>query len=343
MNCFLMLAISVTAGAQPQTSRDPWLWPFASTSIWNMPIGSGAKYVPAGLKAAPHIGLDEEWMIITKASDPIQPIYAPSSWQTRWPGNQSQKLGEMRVPDSLIIEDARQGYTPNACSAFLQPDGRTVKQLEPTCRVVAGAQIIGYIREDQDLFGPGILGSHWGSGLSTIGGSIRLGELIGPAPIRHAIKLNVWGDQLYYGPDRKGFRWPADRSDASAPTSYKGKNPKLVMGTLLALSPDLTPEKLGVKSPLGMKLFRAFQDYGAYISDDSGWDHYDLCAEVGVKEQTKKVLGVGLAFEENDYLRDLMAIITKLSIVDNNDEKNIGGGGTPRRVLAPPIKPRAGV
>ena len=29
--------------------RDPFRWPFASTSIWNTPIGSGAVYVAAGL------------------------------------------------------------------------------------------------------------------------------------------------------------------------------------------------------------------------------------------------------------------------------------------------------
>ena len=306
-----------------------------------MPIGSEAQYIPAGLTTAPHVGLDEEWMVTTKATDPVRPIFAPSGWQTRWPGSQGQKLGEMRVPDSLVVPDARQGYTPNACSAFLQPDGITVKQLEPTCRVETGGPIVGYPRADESLLGPGTFGTHWGSGLSSIGGSIRRGELIGPEPIRHAIKLNVWGKQLYYGPDRKGFRWPADRADSAAAVSYKGANPRLVMGALLALRPDVTAKDLGIKSAIGFKLFHALQDYGAYVSDDSGWDHYDLCAEIGVKEETMQKAGVNLLFTDNDYYHDLMGMITRLSIVDNNSEAKIGGGGTPRRPLAPPLLPKS--
>src|SRR5262249_15112917 len=30
-------------------ARDPLKWPFASTSVWNMPIGSGAIFAPSGL------------------------------------------------------------------------------------------------------------------------------------------------------------------------------------------------------------------------------------------------------------------------------------------------------
>ena len=35
-----------TSATQPK-SRNPLKWPFASTSIWNTPIGSNARYVPA--------------------------------------------------------------------------------------------------------------------------------------------------------------------------------------------------------------------------------------------------------------------------------------------------------
>ena len=44
--------------------RDPWLWPFASNSIWNMPIGSEARYVPAGLKAQGGFDLDVRGQVV---------------------------------------------------------------------------------------------------------------------------------------------------------------------------------------------------------------------------------------------------------------------------------------
>ena len=49
-------------------ARDPLLWPFASTSIWNMPIGQGAQFVPAQIEASKQIGnFAEEEIIILEA------------------------------------------------------------------------------------------------------------------------------------------------------------------------------------------------------------------------------------------------------------------------------------
>ena len=333
----LCLCLMNPAHFDKEVGRDPWMWPFAVDSIWNSPIGSKARYLPAGLREAPHVGLDVEYLIVTKATDPVEAVFPPSGWNKRWPGDTTKRLGELHVPASLVIPDAKEGSTPNACTAFLMPDGRTVKQLEPACRMAEGGHIVGWLREDQDLYGPGIYGTHYGSGLSTLGGSIRKGELLGNRPIRHAIKLNVWGDQLYYGSEVKGFRWPADRSDSYAPNGYHGKNPSLVMGTLLALRPDVTPDSLGVRSDIGKKLFNALQDYGAYISDDSGWDDYDLCAEVGVQEEVQQKFGTTIGFNNGSYRDELMAMIIHLAIVDNNLAASIGGGGTPRRPLAPAL------
>ncbi len=319
--------------------RDPWRWPFSQDSIWNMPIGSKAVYEDAGLKRSGFVGVDEEWFVILKPSDPIREIRSPSDWGKRWPGE--KVLGTMPVPDDLIIPDAKPPHTPNACATFLMPDGRTVKQLEPTCRTTKSAQIVGWIHgEDQDLFGLGFKGTHWGSGLSAIGGSIRLGDLTSGKPIRHALKLNVWGKKyLYYGDPIKGFRWPADRCDAGAPSSYGGKNPKVVMGTLLAIPPSVTPQKLGISTTVGQILFSALQDYGAYISDDSGWDAYDLCAEVGVIEEVRTKFGLELSSNNGALYEDVQRLIQSLTIVDNNKPGNIGGGGKRRQPLAPAIKP----
>ncbi len=42
-----------------------------------------------------------------------------------------------------------------------------------------------------DLRGPGVEGCHSGSGLSGVGGSLRVGELEGAEPLRHALKINL--------------------------------------------------------------------------------------------------------------------------------------------------------
>lgn len=316
--------------------RDPWQWPFASGSIWNVPIGSDARYVDAGLPAPGHIGCDIEWLIKTKPGDPVCRVFTPSAWRKRWPGD--KELGELRVPDSLIIPDAAPPHTPNACAAFLMPDGRTVRQMEPVCRLEKAPRIVGFLYpEDQDLYGAGIKGAHYGSGLSVLGGSIRLGELISPDPLRHCLKLNVWGKYLYYSPERPGFRWPADRCDAYAAQGYQGKNPKLVMGSLLALPPEMKPDDLGVRSEVGRKIFHALQDYGAYVTDDAGWDASDLCVERGVPEEVEKAFGYAMQGSEGKFVEEMKRMVAALKIVNNSSISRIGGGGTPRRPLAPEL------
>ncbi|MAX24125.1 MAG: hypothetical protein CMJ19_06425 [Phycisphaeraceae bacterium] len=324
--------------ASTPTHRDPWLWPFAQDSIWNMPIGSGAQYEPANLGAAKHVGVDIEYHVKTTQNDPTVPIYSPSGWQTRWPGK--RVIGQCVIPSDLVIEDARKHHTPNAVTVILQPDGRTIVQLEPACRPDPTAQrIVGYRSSPNlDLYGKGIGGSHFGSGLSGIGGSIRKGELTSEAPIRHALKINLWAKRyLYYGADRKGFRWPADRADSYAAKQYGGKNPQLVMGSLLAIKPDVTYEQLNIQTNVGKKLFNALQHYGAYVSDDTAWDAYDLCLEVGVIKEVKQATGLNMASSSGQLFDEINQLISVLCIIDNNTPQSIGGGGEPCMPLAPKL------
>ncbi|HEY8240504.1 MAG TPA: hypothetical protein VIH35_03615 [Kiritimatiellia bacterium] len=305
----------VLAAVASAQAADPWLRPFAPDSIWNTAIPSDATYEPANLPASSYIGCDLEWHIKVAADDPIYPVFSPSTWEKRWPG--VRLIGELQFPDDLIIPDADPPDTPNACAAFLMPDGRTIRQLEPACRRQRGKHIVGWLHpEDQDLLGPGIKGTHYGSGLSALGGSIRPGELTGKEPIRHALKLNVWGKHLYYGEDVPGFRWPADRSDEDAETLYQGKNPKLVMGTLLALPRSASLDTLGVSTEAGAKIFDALKKYGAYVTDNTGWDAYDLCMSRTVPDEVKAKFGYTLAGASGPFVDEMKRMVQALEIVN---------------------------
>jgi len=70
------------------TARDPLKWPFASNSIWNMPIGSGAVYKPANMPDVPGNdvwalmpSIDKE-LIVLRPSAPSTPIYYSSAGWT---------------------------------------------------------------------------------------------------------------------------------------------------------------------------------------------------------------------------------------------------------------------
>ncbi len=328
-------------------TRDPYYWPFAATSIWNMPIGSGAVLKKAGFEAERAVTTDTEYVIQVKASDPVVELYTPNSFKNRWPGN--RLLGTMQVPYDFTLADAQGSNSPNNCATFIQPDGRSIIQLEPCCRVEKGKQIVGHkCKFDIDIYGPGIQGTHYGSGLSAFGGSIRKGELTSSEPIRHALKLNVQASKYIYfdKSTQKGYIWPADRHDSYANKDgdgrkYGGKMSELRMGTLLTIPKNITAESIGLKTEVGKKLFYALQNYGCYIVDDSATDVYAWSAESGVVEEVQTKYGFNLKAtrnQNNDYYKDSMALFKNLYIVTNNGPNSIGGGGTPCKPLAPDFK-----
>ena len=341
----ILISQQITSGiaAQDPKSRDKWLWPFSSTSIWNMPIGATAKYVPANLQKAKYFDADREYFYKLKTGDPMRQVLSPGNFGPgRCTGKQSMQLS-LPIPDNLIVPDATsQPYsTPNNAAAFLMPDGKTIEQLEPLARCTAGGNIHGWRNPwgGVDIYGDGIKGTHFGSGLSAIGGSIRRGELTSDEPIRHAIKILVWGKKyLHYSKAVPGYRWPADRADQYAASDYKGTNPKLVQGSLLAIPPSVKIDSLGLKTVPAQKIFKALQNYGAYIVDDAYWDAHYIAVEQGVPEEFRDRYGYNFSANSGLFYEDIMKLFSALHIVDNNRPDNIGGGGRLRAPLAPPIE-----
>lgn len=334
-------SVNVIVLANP-SGRDKFLWPFSSKSIWNMPIGSEAHFTPANLKTK-RVSIDTEWFFKLKEGDPLRPVLLPGAW------GKGRCLGttfigtSLPIPDNLIVPDAtaKPYYTPNNPSAFLMPDRRTLIQLEPLARCTVGGNVYGHpYKEAIDIYGEGLGGAHFGSGLSSIGGSIRKGELTSKDPIRHALKINLYEKKyLYYSKSSPtpGYRWPATKTDSNASTKYEGNNPGLTMGTLLAIPPTLSQESLDLTTLPAKKLFHTMQDYGVYVVDSSGWDSHYISLERGADREFKLFYGYPFGGTRGKFFSDLRKIITVLSIVDNNSPTSGGGGGKPRAPLAPPI------
>ena len=335
-----------TANSSPANTRNKWLWPFSQDSIWNLPIGSDAQYSPANLPKATYSSVDNDLLFIIPADSPRRPLYDPGSWTNRCSGTTTYE--SIPIPDDLIVADAintpTKYYTPNNAAALLQPDGRTIIQLEPMARCLKAGPVYGYHhpKPDIDIYGQGISGSHLGSGLSAIGGTIRKGELTGSDPILHILKIELWEKYLNYTPgsSTSGYRWPADRADSHASSIYKGKNLQLVMGSLLAIPPNVTEDSLGLSTPAGKKLFHALQDYGGYQVDATGADTFALAVEQGVEDEFKAAYGYDFyatANSNNPFYEDFFKLFQALNIITNNSPNSIGGDGTRRAPLAPPF------
>jgi hypothetical protein len=321
-------------------TRDPWLWPFAQDSIWNTPIGSEAQYVPSGLGTAREVIVDTNYLFKVPAGAPEKPVYQNLDWNDRCNGTQSQPRWvrnprkTMPISDDMIVPIGG----GNNAAAFLMPDGKTLVQMNPLCRNQSGGAVYGELQDDLDIRGQGIEGGHGGTGMSSIGGTIRKGELTGDAPIRHALKITLYAQQFvaFNNDGTRGYRWPALTADGYATSSsYGGKTPALEMGALLALKPDLSIEGLGIKTPIGKKIFKAMQDYGAYLVDDSYCNCHNITAEQGVEAELKAKYGYGMQGNSGEFFNDVNRIWTALSVVNNNAPDRKGGGGTPRVPLAP--------
>jgi hypothetical protein len=331
-----------TATATPLPgSRDMTLWPFASTSIWNMPIGSGAAYVPANIAPRQWITLDVEYLVFAKASDPVVPFYTNGVFGSGR-CNTATFQYNLNLPAEFVVPDARSGSTPNAVAAILEPDGRTLHQMNPVSRCSAGGPLTaGWTAPDQDIYGGGILGGHGGSGLSSIGGSLRLGELTGSAPVRHALKVNLWAHAAISATGN-GHRWPAVRADSYYNDSgdsdrYAGAVPALRMGALLAIPADVDLDALGLQTAPAKKLAWTLQNYGAYVVDDTAWDADAIDAQDGVEEEFQAVYGMPMEGSSGRWRDDVMKLFAALSVVDNNGPTSVGGGGAPLQPLAPDI------
>lgn len=350
------LSKKVDSGEVPSKTRDVKKWPFASTSIWNMPVGSDAKYVHARLEQAQEQGMtiDEDLIVLTETA-PLTEIYINNAG---WDKNKNRCTIEgglifsAPIPDDFVVSpDTWDGQTPNSGLAVLMPDGRTIKQTQPFARCEAGkAATSRYVFEDQDLYGEGMYGAHGASKLSAIGGALRVGELRpGSGMVRHALKVNIYAAKnLYYDEVTKGYRWPAKSADSYAPGNYGRKRSipavkECRMGALLAIPAGWNLDSLGFETEPARMLAETFQKYGAYVVDDTAWDVYAIVTEWGpagrFAEQFEKDWGFSIKQHDKNtpWARDMDRIFLNLHVVDNNSENSKGGGGKPLAQPAPPF------
>ncbi|MBC7406367.1 MAG: hypothetical protein H7230_02775 [Candidatus Parcubacteria bacterium] len=331
---------STSASNTPQDLSNLFKKPFDSDSIWNKAIPAESRYSPRiGFRdpqdfpnTAPDgqggIGVDEEPIALTTTNDPLVSVYQITDWANRCNGAQSLNK-KVRVPAGVNYKDPRgSSNTPNYSGAFVQPDGSIFHFNAIASCGKDKIAVYDYTSNENDRLNKrGNEGGHGGSGLSGIGGSIRKGELISNDKITHAIKLNVFAKYyLYADPvlcnnpnNPSGFQAPANRADSYAGCrdgnrGYRGQFAKLKMGALTALPKNMTAESLGLTNPIAKKLFQAFQDYGGYIVDDSGWNHYDMPMELGVQEEVQQATGIDVtpSNSNNTYYQDMIKVITEL-------------------------------
>lgn len=343
---------------EPVPPRDPLKQPFASTSIWNMPIGRDAEYVDITLEDTLS-GRNDVWApysdnehIILRPTAPMTPVYySDAAWtgKDRCMPTSQKVISTVPLPaDFLVPSDGENGIV-----AALLPDNRTIRQLQPFARCSVGAPATALVPfTDVDIYSDGITGAHGGSNLSGIGGSLRVGELRKdqPAP-KHALKLNVYVNEVLFECKihEDCFRWPAQTADNYAIGAYgttnEAKDSKVKMGALLAIPASRDIRALGFETEPGAKLAWTLQNYGAYIVDDTYYPGIGFSTEVGPDGDFAADFkqDYGVAFEqkstgETAWGRDVLRLLKELELVNNNTSSSIGGGGVTLQPLSPELE-----
>ncbi|MEM1227943.1 MAG: hypothetical protein AAGJ40_19820 [Planctomycetota bacterium] len=350
----------IAHGTQAQ-QYGTWETPFTKTSIWNTPIGSGAVYVDARIDEAFHRHYDSneaacdrvttEAVVLYRERShyPKTEIYA-SSWGNRCDPQTKLEHSIRFPPEFLYNSTPRTGSVEaNGAWAFMWADG-TLRAATIFGRCRKGGPLLlpsWAFNRSTRVDGDGLIDAsgHGASGMSGLGGLLRIGELSSDEPIPHPLKLTwpAWA-YAYFGDDRRGFRWPARLADnyANRQDRYLGDRPELVMGSLLALPPNVAVPALSL-TPIGKKLATTMQHYGVYLVEDCGpgpdenWERWQLMIELDVgtgRSPLDEANALGYQFlagkgEDGDFKNDMNVLLPLLHIVDNNRPDSIGGGGTP--------------
>jgi hypothetical protein len=305
--------------AAPVPTRDVYQRPFAWSSPWNLPLATAAATAPAGLTPK-FVQFDAEHI----SASPTDPVRTLTSGETVTVDlndyNHSPKAENVSTRVHVNPRDTADGGYNN-CSAFLvdSPDRQTVVQGQPLKLDPGGNPSYDFGWGPIRLTGDGIVGCHGGSGLSGIGGAIRVGEMRSADPLTHALKIGVNCETECSNANR-GFRWPAYKADKGYEDKYKGPNPNMGMGSLLALPADA--DLAGITEPDTRKVAEALKTYGGYIVDETANPGNFIAVQSGVEAEMPDINSP-----------QMQRLFRQLQVVTNNGPTTPGGGplGSPRR------------
>jgi hypothetical protein len=329
----LVVLFSAHHGSSAQT-RDPRLQPFAASSFWNTPLGTGAQFQAAtdtetAMLLDPKlgnvwIGANAIGVYPTAPTDPVMRwSYKGRSMTGHWLFRTPIANGSFSIKTPSNIKF----HTVDGWSVFMTEDSRyEFETWLAAYDATTNAYSVTYIAMN-DLYGDGIPTSVGRSegirafGGSLLGGLIRCHELAASS-IPHAIAMAIAPTQAKAGKTWYEQRvWPAQATDSGSVTVYTGTIP---MGALFGIpqSTDLT--KLGLLTKEGMALAQAYKSFGGYVVDTA-----PHTTAIGMIEADCDATQVGNVYKDMGKIRPALRMVT------NNEQTTIGGPGD-RVVPSPP-------
>lgn len=333
----LTIAVGPYSGESEEDPRLAALWPFASNSPWNTPVGSGAQHSQTGTDVTNVVRNTSTGVTVYTGAHAI-PVYraANSDPLVRVTVTAPDSLSPAGVVQIRIPQGAKgslpewdSGTFTDSTMIVIEPSGSVAHEFWRMRETSPGEwEALAYTPTPLDGSGVElVIGlSHTGyqiegqlgwavartSGVSALGGLIRKGEL-SSGILRHALAVSAPKGSL-----KTPWMWPASKSRES----YSPEGP-LLLGSLLVLPKSVNIQTLGLNAE-ELVVAKALQDFGAYIvTDEPTWGIY-----------CEATVGNEAASLRNEKLAQLWSLMVR---VENNTASAVGGGGSPLAPVAPPL------
>jgi hypothetical protein len=230
--------------------------PFTSSSSWNSPVPPDATFVPVKWPASTGYNYGVTWnnyspgIYASSHADPVVTVTYPAGW--------GYKGGQLSVRMPLAADGAA-----GTDGELIVIDGSTVHNFWQFVRLgPTSASARSYGAADA------LTGTGWGTrrpvlgaGIVAAGASQFAGLLVqaetDAGEIDHALQLSV--DAVLVKP---GFTGEAISGDGKSPDGILQIGDRLAIAPATSMPPGL--------SPLGQKVFRAYQRYGVFVVDVAG-------------------------------------------------------------------------
>jgi hypothetical protein len=309
----------------PSGSRLAWKHPYIPESHFNMPIGSNATWsgndaAAQQIQSSAYINVNNGWsytVYLATGSDPI-------AWCNDYGDGSGSRNAYVPTNIEIPLGTGPGGYDRPV--VVVQPNGWE-------CVTLYGANKVSdtwydcYRVEDVDLRTDGVAGcgsiGSQADGLGALGGLVRRDEVMNRY-IPHTLAIAPSPYYLQVGPV-----WPACADDGDYSETPGGLNR---MGYLYAIPPWVDVNTLGLNAD-ALAWAKAAQDYGCYIRDEGG-NGATFLAEQSQSGWSDKAT---YDARTNAAIAQIGIIASYLQRVTNNTSSSVGGGGTPRVALAPPL------
>ncbi len=304
-------------------TRDPSQTPFASTSIFNLPFGSGAEWTYNAQLANSKVVINtsgnyNEPVYTGTASDPLVTVFAdgsssgtpPATYQVHIPAG--AEPSQPTPGDNLITIDDTTTHTWYSFGEF---------------RFTSATTAVGGQGSAKSDYGSGLAfdNSNWDEGV----GTLRESDLLA-GTINHMLRINLPDDMLKSVSSNSNQlaanAWPQTAEDGFGPTAYTGTVPYgITMGI-----PANAVEPAAVKANAGANmLWQEMRDHGAMIRDSGGsGNNVAFQTDQNVSQSDPLIQGM------EQYGPQIMA---QVQILANQGPNSINGGGTPIVPLDPPL------